>query len=154
MIAKQTILTPQGREKLLSELEHLQRVRRPEVTEFLRSLRDQSAGQTYAEFSETLNEAVAIDARIRELEVLLDAAEVVRAGPPGTVGIGSRVVVADDHGLQDQYTIVSPVEVDSRAGRISCESPVGRALLGRRQDEVVQAEAPDGRVELRILSVD
>lgn len=138
---------------LCAELDHLRSVRRPEVIERLRRLRDQGAGQTYGEYREAKDEGAFVDGRIRELELVLAEAEIVPGGPAGVAMLGSRVVVVDDEGLEEGYTLVGCAEVDPRARRISHESPIGRALLGRQPGDVVQAETPAGPLRLKIVTI-
>ena len=153
MKAKRQVLTPEGKAAVLAELEHLRNVRRPQVIERLRRLREQGAGQTYGEYQEAKDEGAFIDGRIRELERLLAEAEVADCRPTDVVALGSRVVVVDEEGCEAEYQIVGTAEADPRAGRISHESPVGRAVLGRRSGEVVQASTPGGTRQLRIIAI-
>lgn len=153
MKQKHQVLTPQGREMLLAELNHLRDVRRPAVIERLRRQREEGAGQSTGDFQEVKEEGAFVEGRIRELETLLAEAEVAQSGQDGAVSLGSWVLVEDEEGIKDKYLIVGPAEVDSRAHRISHESPVGQALLGHRAGETVEAETPAGNLRLRILSV-
>lgn len=153
MKVKPQLLTPEGRQKLCAELEHLRLVRRPQAVERLRFLREQGAGQTYGEYQEVKDELAFVDGRIRELEALIAEAQVACGEPSGAVGLGSRVVVVDEEGVEEGYTIVGSAEVDPRARRISHESPIGRALLGHRAGEVVLAQTPAGPLRLKIVAV-
>ncbi|MBI4492795.1 MAG: GreA/GreB family elongation factor [Chloroflexi bacterium] len=155
MKPRQQVLTLQGRDMVRAELDHLRTVRRPQVIERLRRLREQGAGQTYGECQEAKDEGAFVDGRIRELEALLAEAAVAQNGPAGAVALGSRVVVmVDGEAIQETYTIVGcSAEADCRSRRITRESPVGRALLGRKPGELVQVDTPAGPLNLHVLAV-
>lgn len=153
MKLKHQLLTREGRVRLRAELEHLRGARRAEAIERLRRLREQGAGQTYGECQEARDELAFVEGRVRELESVLAEAEMPSGGPAGAVALGCKVVVVDEEGTEEGYTIVGPAEVDPRARRISNESPVGRALLGRHQGEEVFAQTPSGPLRLRIVAV-
>jgi transcription elongation factor GreA len=153
MKLKHQVLTPEGRERLRSELDHLRRERRAQAIERLRRLREQGAGQTYGEYQEAKDELAFVDGRVRELESLLAEAEVASTRADGSVALGCRVVVVDDEGTEEGFTIVGTAEADPRARRISHESPVGQALIGRRPGEEVLAQTPAGPLRLRIVAV-
>jgi transcription elongation GreA/GreB family factor len=90
----------------------------------------------------------------RKLEMLRRVlADTLVVEPDGHVVVGSRVTVHDDHGEEDTYELVAPGEADARSGRISPDSPMGTALLGRQAGEVIQMEAPGGRVKLTVSAV-
>jgi transcription elongation factor GreB len=96
-----------------------------------------------------------IDRRIRYLSKLLDRLTVVEPNPAqeGTVFFGATVTVEDEDGKRSTYTIVGPDEIDLNAGRISTESPVAKALLGKREGDEVTVKRPKGEVELSIVAI-
>lgn len=157
MISRRPIITRAGKERLEQELQGL-RARRPEMLERLREARESAHGDTadLTEYGEIQRERALLESRIAELERLLAEAEVVETPvAQGEVRPGSTVVVRDeaDEGEVERYTLVGPAEADPAHGRISVESPVGRALLGRRAGEVVEVDTPAGRRRLRLEAV-
>ncbi len=156
MAAHRLKLTREGRERLERELEELRSKRRPELHARMRETRATGYGDTadLAEYTDAQWELARVEARIAELERLLARAEPVEAPPTrDQAGLGSTVLVQNEEGTE-RYTLVGPTEADPRFGRRSLESPVGRALLGRRSGEVVEVETPAGRRRLEILAVE
>lgn len=154
MLDKVNYLTPDGKRKLEAELEHLRKVRRPEIAERIRQAKEGGDVTENAGYDEAKNEQGFIEGRIRTLEaMLLDA--VVLTEPQGheSVQVGSRVTVVDGDGETRVFRIVGSAEADPQRGRISNESPVGKALLGHRPGEAVVAQAPGGKLIYKILSI-
>jgi transcription elongation factor GreA len=96
-----------------------------------------------------------LEGRIGELRALLAAAEPIEEGPSrdGVIRLGAKITIRHEDGEEASYMLVSPAEADPRRGRISEESPIGRALVGRRKDEEVTAETPSGPEHLIVLDV-
>jgi transcription elongation factor GreB len=148
-------ITPEGFQRLQRELDELWKVERPRVTREVSAaaeLGDRSENAEYIYGKRRLRE---IDRRIRFLSKRLDELTVVRPEPAraGRAYFGARVTVEDDEGKRATYQIVGPDESDPAGGRISMESPLGRALLGREEGDEVQVERPRGRVTLAVLAV-
>jgi transcription elongation factor GreB len=148
-------ITAEGFRHLEQELEQLWKVERPRVTREVSAaaaLGDRSENAEYIYGKKRLRE---IDRRIRFLSKRLDELTVVqpRADAGGRAFFGSWVTVEDAEGKRAAYRIVGPDESDAGAGRISLESPLGRALLGREEGDEVVVERPRGRVTLAVLSV-
>jgi transcription elongation factor GreB len=148
-------ITPEGFERLQRELDALWKVERPRVTREVSAaaeLGDRSENAEYIYGKRRLRE---IDRRIRFLSKRLDELTVVRPEPgaAGRAFFGARVTVEDDAGKRATYQIVGPDESDPAAGRISLESPLGRALLGREEGDEVLVERPRGRATLAVLAV-
>ena len=156
MSEKKTMLTYEGLKKLESELQDLKVNRRREVAQLIKEARAQGDLSENAEYDAAKEEQAAVEARIIQLEKMLKNAEVIDEETLGSeiVSIGSKVVVFDIE-LEEkvEYLIVGSTEADPIAGRISNESPLGLALIGRSRDEVVSVEAPDGPIEYRILEI-
>jgi transcription elongation factor GreA len=152
---KPVFLTPEGRAKLELELKQLREVRRPEVAERIRVSKEFSDTDDNSEFEEAKNEQAFVEGRILTLEKLLAHAVPINADRQlhDTVRLGSDVTVVDDEGETDRYTIVGSAEVDPRLGKISNESPVGRALLGRHIGEVIEIKIPAGTLRLQISAI-
>jgi transcription elongation factor GreA len=155
MHEKPVFLTPEGRAKLEGELKHLREVRRPEIAERIRLSKEYTDTDDNAEFEEAKNEQAFVEGRILTLEKLLANAVAISADHSfhDSVRIGSDVEVSLDDGEVERYTIVGSAEVDPVHGKISNESPVGRALLGRRLGETVEVKIPAGTLRLRITAI-
>lgn len=151
-------LTREGYNRLQDELEHLRTVRRQEVAERLHeALEGGDLGvDPDAEYEAAKNEQAFVEGRIKELEMLLSQARVVDA-PEGsdTVTVGSKVTIVED-GVEDneEYIIVGAAEADPRSGRISNESPLGKALMGKRVGDQVTVNAPQGSFSVKIIELD
>ncbi|HUY97738.1 MAG TPA: transcription elongation factor GreA [Verrucomicrobiae bacterium] len=147
-------LTRDGHEKLVAELDLLRTARRHEIAERIKHAKEFGDLSENAEYEDAKNEQGFVEGRILTLERMLRNAQIIdeEESPDGTVQIGSTVRVKDEFG-DTTYTIVGPAEVDPTAGRISLESPVGKALIGHRSGEAVAVEAPDGPRQVTILQV-
>ncbi|MFN8523086.1 MAG: transcription elongation factor GreA [Chloroflexota bacterium] len=147
-------LTRDGFARFEQELEHLRTVKRMEVSERLRKAKDGADTIDNAEYDEAKSEQSFVEGRIQELEGLLAAAKIIGEGPhPDVVALGSVVVVRDDDNEEERYTIVGSVEADPRHGLISNESPMGRALIGKRKGEQASVDAPGGSFTLTVMEV-
>ena len=153
--SQETYLTQEGRERILRELEQLETVRRREVADELKTAAEVGGTVDNAGYDEAKRNQDAVERRIMDLENLLHSATIVpeRQGPSDTVEIGSQVLVENEQGAKSEYTIVGSAEADPLHGRISNESPVGQALLGKRVGEQAQARAPQGTVKLTVVSI-
>ena len=153
---KPVFLTPEGRAKLEAELKHLREVRRPEVAERIKASKEFSDTTDNAEFEEAKNEQAFVEGRVLTIERMLAHAVMIDNGKGAVhdaVRIGSRVRVVDDEGETEEYAIVGSAEANPREGRISNESPVGQALLGRHVGETVEVIVPAGTTKYRITEI-
>jgi transcription elongation factor GreA len=150
-------LTPEGKAKLEAELEHLRSVRRREVAERIH-LAMEFAGDPIdnTEYQDAKNEQSFVEGRILELERTLADVRLIehKPGDSDLVHLGSEVTVVYQDGEQDTFTIVGSAEAAPLEGRISNESPVGRALLGHRVGDKVQVKTPGGDLSLTIIECD
>jgi transcription elongation factor GreA len=154
MAERAVYLTRAGFKRLDEELAHLRTVKRPEVSERIRRSKDRTDVEDNAEYDEAKSEQSFVEGRIQELEATLAAAQIIGEGPPSDfVGLGSRVTVKDADDDQEEYTIVGSMEADPRKGLISNESPVGRALLGKRVGETASVVAPGGSFDLSVVEI-
>jgi transcription elongation factor GreA len=156
-VAHDVVLTPEGKERLERELEQLRGGGRQEIAERLRHALE-IGGRELAENAEYLaaKEAQArLEQRIASIEARLEAASVAkRLARGGTIDIGAHVRVRDqDARKAEEYDIVGSGEGDPAAGRVSRESPIGSALLGHREGDVVEIKTPAGVRRLKILAV-
>ena len=151
---KPVLLTPEGQQKLESELEELRTVRRAEIAERIKYAKDFGDISENAEYEDAKNEQGMVEGRILTLENMLRNAVLIEesAEEGGVVRVGSEVEVKDEFGKQ-VFTIVGPAEVDVASGRISLESPVGKALLGHRTGEAVEVQSPGGSRQVKIVRV-
>ncbi len=150
------LLTGEGLTKLTQELEHLKTVRRPEVAERIRQSKELANTQNNAEFDDAKNEQAFVEGRILTLEKLIQDATIIdeeQAHHASQVQIGSTVSLSEGKGKRQQFTIVGSAEVDPKQGRISNESPVGRALLGKRVGDEVQVDAPKGVLRFTVTKI-
>ncbi len=144
---KDVILTPEGLEKLKAEIEELSTVKRREVAERIKEAREFGDISENSEYDDAKNEQAMLESRIATLEEKLRAATVIDASElsADVVRVGSTVRGADEKGKSFEYTIVGSTEADPSNGRLSNESPVGKALLGRAQGDTVDVLLPNGR---------
>lgn len=146
-------VSAEGLKKLEHELEHLRTARRREVAERIHSAMEFGDFSENAELEDAKNEQAFLEGRIITLEQTIKNAVVIDSnGHHDKVEVGSRIVVECD-GERETYLIVGSAEAAPAEGRISNESPVGRALLGHRPGDVVKTVVPAGVVEMKILAV-
>ncbi|MBX3070311.1 MAG: transcription elongation factor GreA [Thermomicrobiales bacterium] len=146
-------LTPEGRQRLADELENLRGVKLPELTTRIQDANEHGDISDNSEYEELKEELVLTDARIHELEFLLDKAEEIEPPAKGVVGLGSSVTIRSDDGEEDTWRLVSPQEADTRVGAISTDSPVGHALMGRKVGDSTSVETPAGVLNYTIVKV-
>lgn len=147
-------LTKEGFERLQKELDYLRTTKRAEVAERLRDALEGGELIENAELEAAKNEQSFVEGRIKELEILLSNAHlIVENGNTDTVQVGSRVKVQEDGYDPEEYVIVGAAEADPRLGRISNESPLGKALLNQKSGDKVKVEAPGGAFEIEILTI-
>jgi transcription elongation factor GreA len=155
MSAKVNYLTPDGKRKLEEELEYLRRVRRPQVADRIRLAKDGGDITENAGYEEAKNEQGFVEGRIMTLEAILQDAVLLTAPKENeSVQLGSRVTVVDADGEACIFQIVGSAEADPREGRISNESPVGKALIGHRVGDTVVARTPGGNLRFTIQSIE
>ena len=153
---KKNILTYEGLKKLEDELENLKVVRRKEVSQKIKEAREQGDLSENAEYDAAKDEQRDIEARIEELEKILKNAEVVveEEADLDKVSIGCSVKILDcEFDEELEYKIVGSTEANSLKGKISNESPVGKALLGKQVGDTVTVETPAGEFEYKVLSI-
>lgn len=154
---KEVVLSTEGLHKLEEELEHLKTVKRREVQERLKEARSHGDLSENSEYDDARNEQAFVEGRIATLEQMLRNAKVVdidEIADTGAVHIGSKVQLKDlEFGDVLEYTIVGSVEANPAQHKISNESPVGRAIMGKGSGAIVSVEAPGGVIQYEILSV-
>ena len=153
---KEIVMTYAGLRALEDELEQLKTVKRKEVAEKIKVARGYGDLSENSEYDEAKNEQAKIEARIVEIEAMLKNVEIIEdvKGNAKSVVVGVTVKVLDEeYGDECEYRVVGSTEADPRNGKISDESPVGKALLGKKIGEEVIVEAPGGEFKLKILSI-
>jgi transcription elongation factor GreA len=148
------IITQEGYEKLKQELEYLTKVKRQEIAQRIERAKDLGDLSENAEYAEAKEEQAFNEGRIVEINSILKNVTIVKNGSSkNEVGMGSHVTVRADQ-TQKQFTIVSFNEADPAAGKISNESPLGRAFLNRKKGDKVSVETPRGPIEYEILEIE
>ncbi|MEX0786542.1 MAG: transcription elongation factor GreA [Dehalococcoidia bacterium] len=151
------LLTEEGLAKLEQELNKLKTVRRPQVAERIRQSKELASTQNNAEFDDAKNEQAFVEGRIMTLEKLIQDATIIdeeQAHRASQVQIGSTVTVSEGKGKKHQdFHIVGSAEASPKDGRISNESPVGVALLGKRVGDEVQIDVPKGVIRYTISKI-
>ena len=153
---KEIILTEEGMKKLQDELEHLKLVKRPEVSEKIKIARGFGDLSENAEYDEAKKEQAEVEERIQTLEQMLKYARVLDESEIASdvIGLGSKVTLWDEEFEEEViYSIVSTTEADPMNNKLSVESPVGKALSGKKKDEIVTVMTPGGEVQYKILEI-
>ena len=155
-MAKTIKITDDGLKKLQEELETLKTQGRAEIAEKIKVARGYGDLSETSEYDEAKNEQAKIEARIVEIEAMLKNIEIIEdvKGKAKSVVIGVNVKVLDEEYNEEQvYRVVGSTESDPRSGKISDESPVGKALLGKKIGDEVIVEAPGGEFKLKIIDI-
>lgn len=153
---KKNLLTYEGLQKLENELQDLKVVRRKEVSQKIKEAREQGDLSENAEYDAAKDEQRDIEARIDEIEKILKNAEVVveEEVDLDKISVGCRVRILDmEYEEELEYKIVGSTEASSLKGKISNESPVGKALLGAKVDEIVTVETQAGDIKYKVLEI-
>jgi len=156
MSDKPTYLTRDGRAKLEAELEQLVTVERKQVAERIAAAKELGDISESGEYEDAKKSQALLEGRIRELKYVLSRAELIdeETASNGEVRVGSSVTVRfDEDGDEETWTIVGSAEASPRQGRISNESPIGSALLGKRARHKVTVHTPSGVMKLTIVKV-
>jgi transcription elongation factor GreA len=156
MTEKKNILTYAGLKKLEEELHDLKVVRRKEVAGKIKEAREQGDLSENAEYDAAKDEQRDIETRIEEIEKILKNAEVIVEDEVDleTISVGCKVKVHDMEFDEDiEFKIVGSTEANSLQGKISNESPVGKALIGAKLDDMVSVEMPSGVMEYKVLDI-
>ena len=156
MSEKEVILTPEGLKKLEGELEMLKTVKRREVAERIKVAIGYGDISENSEYDDAKNEQAFIEGRVITLEKMLRNARIINDEEVDTdiVSIGSRVKLKDlEFGDEVEYSIVGTAESDPSENKISNESPVGKAILGKEKGATVDVNVPDGIIQYEIIDI-
>jgi transcription elongation factor GreA len=151
------LITKDGLKRLESELEQLCTVRRAEVAKIIRESQELGPDQLDGQYEDAKNQQAFLEGRINEIERMLERAELIdeKADQKSKeVRVGSTInLQIGKNGKTQKYQLVGPVEANPGEGRISHESPVGAALLGKKRGDKVKVKTPGGQIEMSITSV-
>lgn len=156
---KPHLLTPEGVEKLTKELDFLKTVKREEVADRLQAAFEDGQDDDFVEnagLEAARNEQAFIEGRIQELEEILKNYQLIKEnGKHDAVRIGSWVTISEE-GIDDEekYHLVGAAEANPEEGRISNESPLGKALLGAKRGDIVRVNAPNGVIDFRVVKIE
>jgi len=150
-------LTKEGYDKLQEELEHLRTVKRQEVAARLHEAMEGGELIENAEYEAAKNEQAFVEGRIQELDHLLATAQIIEENGKGKKGdaiqVGSKVTIKEGNYEAETFTIVGAAEANPRDGKISNESPIGKAIIGHKLGDTVKVETPGGTYNVKILKV-
>jgi transcription elongation factor GreA len=153
-----TFLTKEGKQKLDDELEYLRTQKRVEVANRLHEAMEGGELIENAEYEAAKNEQAFVEGRIQELEMILASARVIdekdKKAKGDLVQVGSTVTIKESGSGTEKYTIVGAAEANPREGKISNESPIGKAILNHHAGEELNVEAPGGTFKVKIIKVE
>jgi transcription elongation factor GreA len=153
---KDVLLTPEGLEKLKEEIAYLTTDKRREVAERIKHAREFGDISENSEYDDAKNEQAMLEQRIIQLEERLSRARLIESEdvPKGVVAVGTRVRLRDlDAKETIEYVIVGSAEANPREQKLSNESPVGKAIIGKKKGETVEVSAPRGSLKYKIMDV-
>lgn len=154
MSNNECLLTSQGFLKLEEELNELKTVKRPQVIEAIKDARAQGDLSENADYDAARNDQAELEARIKELEYMIEHATIIEENESGKVNIGSTVVVSYiDDDEEEEYKIVGSLEANPFENRISNESPIGKAVLHKKVGDIVSVESPNGSYDVKIIEI-
>ena len=147
-------LTPEGEKKLKAELAELTGPRREELSQRLRSAIQMGDLSENADYHKAQEDQGFLEGRIQEIEAILRMAVIIEKTNSDVVTVGSLVTVQEENFSPETYSMVGAKEADPRNGKISNESPIGRALMDHKVGDVVVAETPGGQIKFKILKIE
>jgi transcription elongation factor GreA len=155
MMTNDVHITPEGLEAVRSELRELTTVKRPAIVAKIKAAREFGDLSENFEYHAAKNEQGMMEARVNELEAIIKNHVLIETKKStGVVAMGSTVRFAEDGEGEERYRIVGPAEADPKAGRVSYESALGKALIGHRVGDEVEIKTPNGAYRVRIVGVD
>jgi transcription elongation factor GreA len=148
-------ITAEGEAKLKAELEELKGPKRDELAQRLRSAIQMGDLSENADYHKAKEDQGFLEGRIKELEAILRNAVIIeKKGNLGVITIGSMVTLQEGSEEPETYHLVGPTEADPRKGRISHESPIGRAIMDKKVGDVAEAETPGGKIKFKIIKIE
>ena len=151
---KEIYLTEEGLEEIKKELEELKLVKRPEIITALKEARAQGDLSENAEYDAARNEQAIVEAKIQELEAMVEKAVIIKEVNRDVVSLGTKVTIeyVEDN-EQEEYSIVGSKEADPFSNKISNESPIAKAIMGAKVGAVVSVDSPNGKYDVKIVSI-
>lgn len=153
-MAQQIYLTPEGEIKLKAELAELTGHKREELAQRLRSAIQMGDLSENADYHKAKEDQAFLEGRIQEIEAILRTAVIIEKKQSDTVTVGSSVTIQEDNFTPETYYVVGAREADPRNGKISNESPIGKALMDHKVGDIVETETPDGKIAFKILKIE
>ena len=153
-MAHQTYLTPEGETKLKAELAELKGNRREELAQRLRAAIQMGDLSENADYHKAKEDQAFLEGRIQEIEATLRTAVIIEKKLSDTVTVGCLVTIQEDNFTPETYHLVGAKEADPRNGKISNESPIGKALMDHKVGDIVETETPAGKIKLKILKIE
>lgn len=154
MTKKEILLTSEGFLELEEELNNLKNIERPKVIDAIKEARAQGDLSENADYDAARNKQAEVEARIKEIEYMLENAKIIKKNGSHIVGLGSSVdilYVEDEE--EESYNIVGSMEADPFENKISNESPIGKAIIGKKEGDIVDIESPTGNYQIKIVKV-
>ena len=154
MPKKEILLTSDGFLELETELNELKSVKRPEIIEAIKDARAQGDLSENADYDAARNSQAEVEARIKEIEYMLNNAKIIEKTGNHSVGLGSTVTIeyVDDE-EEEVYNIVGSMEADPFENKISNESPIGKAIIGKKEGDIIDVESPTGSYKIKIVKL-
>ena len=153
-MTKEIYLTSEGFLKLEEELDELKKVKRPEIINAIKEARALGDLSENAEYSSARDNQAKLEARIKEIEYTLEHATIIENSNDGKVRVGSVVTIKyDGDDEEEEYTIVGTNEADPFENKISNESPIAQAILGKKETDKVTVDSPKGSFDIEIVKV-
>ena len=157
MPEKEIFLTPEGLKKIEEELNQLKTVKRKEIAEKIQEAKESRSAVISPEYEEAKNEQGFVEGRILELENIIKNAKIIHheeVKKKGShIGLGTKVEIKYADGKKEDYVIVGSAEANPGEGKISNESPMGKALLNKKVGDEVEFDAPAGKLKLKIVEI-
>lgn len=151
---QKTLITKEGLEKMQKELEDLRTTKRAEVAQRLKEAIAMGDLSENSEYDEAKNAQAFLEGRIVQLEQQIRTAQIIVKGKKNRIDVGSTVTIEDmEEYVKETVTIVGSAESNPFEGRISNESPVGRALVGAKAGDIVEADAPNSVIKYKVISI-
>jgi transcription elongation factor GreA len=154
MVGNQTFITQDGYNKLIKELDALKKIKRKEISERIQEAQELGDLSENAEYVEAKNEQAFTEGRIQEIETLLKHATIIKEKRKSSsqVEVGSKIKIQDDS-EQKEYIIVGSNESDPAKGKISNESPLGQAFMGKKVGDIIEISIPRGAKAFKIIEI-
>lgn len=151
--SKEIYLTSEGFLKLEEELNEAKTVKRPEIINAIKEARALGDLSENAEYSSARENQARLEARIKEIEYTLEHATIIENSSNGVISVGSKVTIKYDEDDTEEYTIVGTNEADPFSNKVSNESPIAKAVIGKKEGDKVSVESPNGSFDVEIIKV-